>query len=344
MDGRELRYTTDSLVLAEAVDISRGPRVLELGCGNGAVCLALAMRQPKWQIVGIEINEALVNRALENVGENQLGDRVRIVQGDVRTIGEALDEGDFDTVVCNPPYYPVDEGRINPDPERAAARHELYGGLPEFLAAGKAKLASSGAIVMVYAAARLSSLLESIRRAGLAVHWLQFVHHAPDQPASLVLAEARRRNPPQMAVRPPRFVEMLMVLLLFATSCSTPSATASIDPMTNAIEQSAELLQQAVHRGHEVCAELDAVRFSLRYNPAECDCPAWEIVYHGRWTRVYLQSGTETDRLLNNLAEQARLDHESSLYEVYETVGHLGPELTTAQSGMRYRTFWIISR
>ena len=83
-------------VLLEALPPLSG-RVLDLGCGWGAVGVALGKRYPELDIVMTDINSRAVGLARRNLAEN--GVRAEVVQGD----GFESVEGLFDAVVTNPP-------------------------------------------------------------------------------------------------------------------------------------------------------------------------------------------------------------------------------------------------
>ena len=106
--GNELTFFTDAGVFSRD-GLDRGTevllnalpplsgRVLDLGCGWGAVGVALAARWPELDVVMTDINSRAVELARRNLAEN--GVTATVVQGD----GFAAVEGRFDTIVTNPP-------------------------------------------------------------------------------------------------------------------------------------------------------------------------------------------------------------------------------------------------
>lgn len=96
--GRGLRATTkagtakqlevDALVRAlrrHRPDVEAGAPItlLEVGCGNGHNALALARAFPGAHIAGVDLVEAMVERARENAAEAGLADRIEVAAGDV---------------------------------------------------------------------------------------------------------------------------------------------------------------------------------------------------------------------------------------------------------------------
>ena len=202
------RFALDTLLVAGALRIDEGARVLDLGSGNGALSLAVTHLYHPREVVGIEIQTSLVKLAEQNIRENGMEPIVRVVQGDVRRVREVITGQGFDAVVCNPPYYPSKSGRLNPDRERAIARHELSGTLGDFIRAAHYGLVPCGKLLTILPAFRLPDLLGTLGQTDLIPRWIQFVYPQPDQPASLVLLEARKGGAPRLVIRPPLSVRV----------------------------------------------------------------------------------------------------------------------------------------
>ena len=106
--GNDLTFVTDAgvfsrdgldrgtEVLLEALPPLEG-RVLDLGCGWGAVGVALGKRYPALDIVMTDINSRAVELARRNLAEN--GVMAAVLQGD----GFDAVEGRFNAIVTNPP-------------------------------------------------------------------------------------------------------------------------------------------------------------------------------------------------------------------------------------------------
>ena len=106
--GNHLRFTTDAGVFSRdgldkgtalllgALPALQG-RVLDLGCGWGAVGVSLGVKYPSLDIVRTDINARAVDLARRNLAAN--GVKAAVVQGD----GFASVEGAFDAIVTNPP-------------------------------------------------------------------------------------------------------------------------------------------------------------------------------------------------------------------------------------------------
>ncbi|HEY1233109.1 MAG TPA: tRNA1(Val) (adenine(37)-N6)-methyltransferase [Candidatus Binatia bacterium] len=200
------RFSLDALLLAHFVTVKIGARIVDLGTGNGVIALALATLHPSIEVTGIELQPSMVERARRNIAQNEMQSRIRIAHGDVRSPHQIAGGGVFDAAICNPPYRKSTSGRLSANRERQMARHEIAGGLAEFLGAGVFLLRASGRMAMVYDAVRGVDLLTSMRHAGLEPKRLRLVHSFAGAKASLVLVEAIKGGRSGVEVLPPLIV------------------------------------------------------------------------------------------------------------------------------------------
>lgn len=197
------RFALDSLLLARFPDLWGRKRIVDLGTGNGVVALSLAVLNPEVEVVGVELQGAMVQRAQRGSALNGVEERVRMIRGDVRAVEEYLSPRSFDAAVCNPPYRPPRSGRVNPDRERLLARHEVEGGLGDFVRAGAYLLRHRGRMCLVYPAERAVELFAVMRQHRLEPRRVRFVHSFADGPATLVLAEGVKGARTSLTVLPP---------------------------------------------------------------------------------------------------------------------------------------------
>jgi len=107
----------------------------------------------------------------------------------VRRVAQIAAPESHALVVCNPPYRKPASGRVSPDPEKRIARHEIAGGLIDFVQAGAYLLGVNGRMAVIYPAVRTVDLLATMRAAGLEPKRLRMVHSFAGAEASLVLVE-----------------------------------------------------------------------------------------------------------------------------------------------------------
>jgi tRNA1Val (adenine37-N6)-methyltransferase len=200
------RFSLDALLLAYFASPRGTEKVVDLGSGSGVVSLILAKFYPNLAVTGLELQETLAARAQRSARLNGLESRVRILQGDVRTISTTLPPGGADLVVANPPFRRAGSGRMSPDPERMIARHEIKAELTDFLRAAAYVLANKGRLVLIFLASRLGDLLQAMRSVAIEPKRLRFVHSRRGEEASLVLVEGLKGGRKEQKILAPLVV------------------------------------------------------------------------------------------------------------------------------------------
>ena len=112
------RPETETLVeaaLSKIADPLSTARILDLGTGSGAIALSLATERPRAIITATDLSEAALQIAAENADRLHVGERVRLLGGD---LFEPVAAERFDLIVSNPPYVARDDAASLP-PELA---------------------------------------------------------------------------------------------------------------------------------------------------------------------------------------------------------------------------------
>jgi tRNA1Val (adenine37-N6)-methyltransferase len=191
---------TDSVLLSAFVRVSKRAKVCDLGCAGGILPLLLCGRHEEIKVTGIEISEKAAAVARENAERNNLSDRIEIITADMRTV--SLPAGSFDTVVCNPPYYKENSGRLPKKTSMQAARAETSCTIEEVCATAARLLRFGGIFFSVYKPARLCELLSAMEASKLTPKRLRFVLHKQGQAPVLVLVEGKKGAAPGLIVPP----------------------------------------------------------------------------------------------------------------------------------------------
>jgi tRNA1(Val) A37 N6-methylase TrmN6 len=182
------RAGMDAALLAAACDARPGERVLDAGCGPGAVMLAAAALRPGAHFTGVEKDPAALALAQANIALNGLEMRAAAVAGDVAQPFARLGLPPFDAALANPPFFDDPTRLRGPAPAREAAWIA-----PEGLAAWLAFLLKAvregGTITLIHRADRLADILAGLsRKAGS--FQIRPITPAPDAPAKRVIVRA----------------------------------------------------------------------------------------------------------------------------------------------------------
>ena len=197
------RFSIDPVLLAGHVRLKPGSRVVDLGTGCGVIPVLLAYRFPETKIYGVEIQEELARLAMCNIELNNLSARVKILCRDLNLLNCGLIESPVDMIVCNPPYRRLDSGRINPNDQRAVARHEIKATLPEILSLAKRMLKTAGELFLIYPATRITDLLFEMRTFGIEPKWIRMIHSYENDPPKLLLTKGVKGAGPDVVMAPP---------------------------------------------------------------------------------------------------------------------------------------------
>ena len=184
------RYSVEPFLLAHWVRPAEGSRILDIGTGCGVIPLLLMGRQESLDITALEIQDTLYQRAVDNVESNGWSHRIRVVQGDFRSMSEEWEPETFDWILSNPPYRKVNSGKINPCPEKAIARHELSLTLEDLVTASAPLLKPGGRIALAYPFYRLEEVMDQLRKVQLSpTRFVQVIGHEKAVP-KICLVEA----------------------------------------------------------------------------------------------------------------------------------------------------------
>jgi tRNA1Val (adenine37-N6)-methyltransferase len=200
------RFSIDAVLLASLTIPRPDDIVLDLGTGSGIIPLILAYRYPNISVYGVEVQEDLARIAKLNIKENSVEDRITIHCADMKTLKHHMVSGPVDVVVSNPPYRKANSGRLNPNQQRAVARHEIKITLEDVIDTARNMLKSSGRFITIYPAERMTDMLWQMRFADMEPKSLRMVHSHEQAEAKLVIVEGKKGALPGINIGPPLII------------------------------------------------------------------------------------------------------------------------------------------
>jgi tRNA1(Val) A37 N6-methylase TrmN6 len=190
------RAGLDSVLLAASVQAAAGQRVLDLGCGVGAVALCLGARIPGLKLTGVEIQPGYAELARRNGGEG-----FEVVTSDIFELPVELRQRQFDHVLANPPYFDRDAGKAAKDSGRETALG-VTGPIADWVKVAAKRLAPKGFAHFIHRVERLPDILASMSQRLGSIEVLP-VSPRTGRACELVIVRARKGGRAAFRMHPP---------------------------------------------------------------------------------------------------------------------------------------------
>ena len=208
------RFSLDALLLAYLVTYlnrteraGEGTRYMDLGTGCGIVTVLLGTWSRSLSGYGVEIQQPLASVARRNLQIHGLEDRFRILCMDLKELPSRFPGKSFDWIAVNPPYRRLHSGRMNPDPQKAMARHEVTASLKVICEVMETLLRKKGRAFLIYPASRFAGLVTQLCSVGLEPKYVRPVYPKSGEKARWILVEAVCGGGEELFVDEPLFVE-----------------------------------------------------------------------------------------------------------------------------------------
>ena len=200
------KFSLDSLLLAKFVGINMSDsKLLDFCTGNCPVPIILSNSIKN--IVAFEVQREIYELGDESLKLNNINN-VKLINDDIKNIGNYYDEGYFDIITCNPPYFKViDSSKINNNSVKAIARHEILIKLEDIVALAYKYLRDKGKLYIVYRPDRLMELLKLFDKYKFGIKKLQCCYNNSDSFSSMILVEAMKNGQDDLKILAPLYTE-----------------------------------------------------------------------------------------------------------------------------------------
>ena len=201
-------FTLDSVLLADFLKINRkSKKILDIGTGCGIIPLLLSQRTTA-EITGIEIYKEMSEIAKRNITNNNLQEKITIINEDIKNYRNMFKRDQFDIVVTNPPYFEFkgDVNQVNRLEQLAYARHNVNITLEEIIKISAFLLKNSGSFSLVFRSERLVEVLALLTEYKLEPKRLKICFTKRSGAAKISLIEAIKAAEKGLKIEPPLFV------------------------------------------------------------------------------------------------------------------------------------------
>jgi tRNA1(Val) A37 N6-methylase TrmN6 len=199
-------FGVDAVLLSHFAQVPKGGSVIDLGTGTGIIAVLLAGKKEPGKVVGLEIQPEMAEMAGRSVELNNLGEKVSIIQGDIRDAVALFGASSFDAVATNPPYMARGGGLLNPADSKAISRHEILCTLEDVVSTASKLLKPGGKFSMVHRPQRLADIMWTMRVSSIEPKLLRLVHPSLGKNPNLVLISGTKNGNPELRVQNPLYI------------------------------------------------------------------------------------------------------------------------------------------
>ena len=197
-------FSLDTVLLANFCTITKDvKKIVDFGTNNAAIPLILSRRTNK-PIIGVEIQKEAVELAKKNITLNNLDDQIEIVHSDIKEfVNDSIKVG---LVVCNPPFFKVDEdSNLNDNEFLTIARHGIKINLEEIIKSAAKILDNRGKFAMVHRPQRMIEILNLMQKYDIEPKRIKFVYPKYNKESHILLVEGIYKGKKGLKIEPPLY-------------------------------------------------------------------------------------------------------------------------------------------
>ena len=200
-------FGIDSVLLSDfAREIRDGSYCIDLGTGKGILGILLCAKTNLKEIIGVEIQKEVADMAKRSVKLNNLEDRFKILNMNIKEIHKVMEKNKFDCVITNPPYKKLNTGKVNDNERKLISRHEITASLNDFIQTASMLLKDKGTLYMVHRPERIVDIVEKMRAEKIEPKEIRFVFPKVNEQPNLILIKGIKNARPFLKVSKPLYV------------------------------------------------------------------------------------------------------------------------------------------
>ena len=200
------RFGMDSILLKDFTRIKPNDHVADLGTGSAILPILLSQKECSSRFSAFEWQADIAEMATRSVKYNQLADRIKVYNADLRSAHTMIGREGTDVVVCNPPYGKKHSVLTNENLNKRISRHETDCSINEIIEESSLILKNKGRMYIVFPPHRLLELLDGLRQYRLEPKHIRLVYGKASKSPYLLLTEAIKNAKPMLHFMPPLIV------------------------------------------------------------------------------------------------------------------------------------------
>ncbi len=184
-----MKVGTDGLLLGAWAQ--GGKHVLDIGTGTGLIALMMAQRFPDAHVDAIDIDADAASQAEDNARRSPFADRVAVR---CVSLQEYVAEREYDSIVCNPPFFT--QSLQSPDSKRTLARHSIALPFDDLFRHARRLMSEDGVFSIVVPSDALSQIETAVVMNNLFLVRRCFVRTTRKKPARRLLLSFSQKPSP----------------------------------------------------------------------------------------------------------------------------------------------------
>ena len=202
-------FGIDSVLLSDfAKGLKANSKVVDIGTGTGIISILLSVKSKAKIIYGVEIQSEVANMAQRSVELNDLTDRVKIINEDIKNIvaNNIIEPNTIDCIVTNPPYMELETGATSIEKKKLISRHEIECTIDDIAKVSSKLLKTKGELYMIHRTNRMVDVISALRKYGLEPKQMRFVQSNINKEPHLFMIKCVKNGGKQLKVSLPLII------------------------------------------------------------------------------------------------------------------------------------------
>lgn len=188
------KFSVDSILLSEFVNkYPLNGKILDICTGNAVIPLILS-KYTSNNIYCFEIQESIARLAQLSIKENKLLNQIKLINDDIKNIGDYYPKNYFNIITCNPPYFEYNGHMVNKTKEKMIARHEVTLNLEQIFEIASNFLENNGIMYIINRSERLDELIDLGFKYKIGVKEIQLIKTKENSNPTLVIVKCIKNS------------------------------------------------------------------------------------------------------------------------------------------------------
>lgn len=199
-------FSLDSVLLPNFVTLNpKVKKIMDIGCGNAPVSMILSTKTNA-HITAVEYQKEVFSMAKRSIELNHLEAQINVIHADIKELYQQIESDTYDTIVCNPPYFPLEStAKKNISEYKKIARHEVNLNVYDVIKISKKLLKNNGNLAIVHRPERLLDILDCMRKNNIEPKKIRLIYPKSGFDANILLVEGRKNGKPGLKILSPLY-------------------------------------------------------------------------------------------------------------------------------------------